>query len=135
MTVKPQNILWIDRWSKYIWVAYAPFDQDITFPIGSLLNDKMVYFNLWDIIQRHNIRKIVLWFPHTQKDTQEKILDFIKHLEMIIDTEKISIETIQEDYTSVQAWEIVSNFKKNVAEDTVSAMLILDRWKEEQKNK
>ncbi len=54
---------------------------------------------------------------------------------MIIDTEKISIETIQEDYTSVQAWEIVSNFKKNVAEDTVSAMLILDRWKEEQKNK
>ena len=135
MTIKPQNILWIDRWSKYIWVAYAPFDQDVTFPIGYLLNDKMVYFNLWDIIQRHNIRKIVLWFPHTQKDTQEKILDFIKHLEMIIDTEKISIETIQEDYTSVQAWEIVSNFKKNVAEDTVSAMLILDRWKEEQKNK
>ena len=94
----------------------------------------MVYFNLWDIIQRHNIKKIVLWFPHTQKDTQEKILDFIKHLEMIIDTEKISIETIQEDYTSVQAGEIVSNFKKNVAEDTVSAMLILDRWKEQNKN-
>lgn len=133
MTVKPQNILWIDRWSRYIGVAYAPFDQDITFPIGYLLNDKMIYFNLWDIIQRHNIRKIVLWFPHTQKDTQEKILDFIKHLEMIIDTEKISIETIQEDYTSVQAGEIVSNFKKNVAEDTVSAMLILDRWKKENK--
>ena len=134
MTIRPQNILWIDRWSKYIWVAYTPFDQDITFPIGYLLNDKMVYFNLWDIIQRHNIRKIVLWFPRTQKDTQEKILDFIKHLEMIIDTEKISIETVQEDYTSVQAWEIVSNFKKNVAEDTVSAMLILDRWKKENKH-
>ena len=134
MTIRPQNILWIDRWSKYIWVAYTPFDQDITFPIGYLLNDKMVYFNLWDIIQRHNIRKIVLWFPRTQKDTQEKILDFIKHLEMIIDTEKISIETIQEDYTSVQAGEIVSNFKKNVAEDTVSAMLILDRWKKENKH-
>jgi hypothetical protein len=27
----------------------------------------------------------------------------------------------------VLAWEIVSNFKKNVAEDTVSAMLILER--------
>ena len=134
MTIRPQNILWIDRWSKYIWVAYTPFDQDITFPIGYLLNDKMVYFNLWDIIQRHNIRKIVLWFPRTQKDTQEKILDFIKHLEMIIDTEKISIETVQEDYTSVQAGEIVSNFKKNVAEDTVSAMLILDRWKKENKH-
>ena len=29
--------------------------------------------------------------------------------------------------------EILSNFKKNVAEDTVSAMLILDRWKKENK--
>ena len=47
----------------------------------------------------------------------------------MIDTDKISIETIEEDYTSVQAGEIVSNFKKNVAEDTVSAMLILERWK------
>lgn len=134
MTItKPQNVLWIDRGSKYIWVAYAPLNQDITFPIWYLLNDKMVYFNLWDVIQRHNIRKIVLWFPKNQKDTQEKILDFIKHLELIIDPNRISIETIEEDYTSVQAWEIISNFKKNVAEDTVSAMLILERWKKEQK--
>ena len=29
----------------------------------------------------------------------------------------------------------LSNFKKNVAEDTVSAMLILDRWKKENKDK
>jgi hypothetical protein len=34
---------------------------------------------------------------------------------------------MDEDYTSVQSWEITSNFKKNVAEDTVSAMLILER--------
>lgn len=129
MTVKPQNILGIDRWSKYIWIAYCPIDWDIIFPIWYLLNDRMIYFNLWDIIHRHNIKKIVLWFPKTQKDTQEKILDFIKHLELIIDTSKITIETIEEDYTSVQAGEIVSNFKKNVAEDTVSAMLILERWK------
>jgi len=130
MTVKPQNILGIDRWSKYIGLAYTPIDWTIIFPIWYLLNDKMIYFNLWDIIHRHNIKKIVLWFPHKQKDTQEKILDFIKHLELIIDTSKVSIETIEEDYTSVQAWEIVSNFKKNVAEDTVSAMLILERRKD-----
>jgi len=130
MTVKPQNILGIDRWSKYIGLAYTPIDWTIIFPIWYLLNDRMIYFNLWDIIHRHNIKKIVLWFPHKQKDTQEKILDFIKHLELIIDTSKVSIETIEEDYTSVQAWEIVSNFKKNVAEDTVSAMLILERRKD-----
>ena len=133
MTIKTQNVLWIDRGSKYVWIAYTPIDNDIVFPIGYLLNDKMIYFNLWDIIHRHNIRKIVLWFPHKQKDTQEKILDFIKHLEFIIDPNKVSIETIEEDYTSVQAGEIVSNFKKNVAEDTVSAMLILERWRKGQK--
>jgi hypothetical protein len=45
----------------------------------------------------------------------------------IIDKKNITIEKVEEDYTSVQSGEIVSNFKKNVAEDTVSAMLILER--------
>jgi len=84
---------------------------------------------MWDIIQRHNIRKIVIWRPKKQKNIQEKIEDFIKNLKYIIDTKKIEIDTVEEDYTSVQSWEIVSNFKKNVAEDTVSAMLILERRK------
>ena len=127
MTIKIENVLWIDRWSKYIWLAYAPLNQNICFPIWYLLNDQMVYFNISDIIHRQNIRKIVIWRPGKQKDIQEKIEKFIKSLKYIIDNKKISIETINEDYTSVQSWEIVSNFKKNVAEDTVSAMIILER--------
>lgn len=127
MTIKIENVLWIDRWSKYIWLAYAPLNQNICFPIWYLLNDQMVYFNISDIIHRQNIRKIVIWQPGKQKDIQEKIEKFIKSLKYIIDSKKISIETINEDYTSVQSWEIVSNFKKNVAEDTVSAMIILER--------
>ncbi len=133
MTIKTKNILWIDRWSKYIWLAYSPFDQSISFPIWYLMNDQMIYFNMWDIVQRHNIKKIVIWRPKKQINIQEKIKDFIKNLEYIIDTKKIEIDTVEEDYTSVQSWEIVSNFKKNVAEDTVSAMLILERRKKEQK--
>ncbi|HRX64142.1 MAG TPA: Holliday junction resolvase RuvX [Candidatus Absconditabacterales bacterium] len=129
MTIKPKNVLGIDRGSKYIGLAYSPIDQDISFPLGYLLNDKMIYFNISDIIQRHNIRKIILGRPKRQKDIQEKIQDFIKSLEYIIDTQKIEIYTVEEDYTSVQSGEIVSNFKKNVAEDTVSAMLILERRK------
>lgn len=132
MTIRPQNALWIDRWSKYIWLAYAPLDQDIAFPVGYLMNDQMIYFNIWDIIQRYNIRKIILWRPQKQLDIQTRITDFIKNLEYIIDTKKIEIETVDEDYTSVQSGEIVSNFKKNVAEDTVSAMLILERRKKAQ---
>jgi len=131
----PQNALWIDRWSKYIWLAYTPLNSDteVIFPVWYLMNDQMIYFNIWDIIQRHHIRKIVLWRPRTQEDVQKKIKDFMKHLEYIIDTKKIPIDLINEDYTSVQSWDIISNFKKNVAEDTVSAMIILERRKK-QKN-
>ena len=56
----------------------------------------------------------------------------MKHLEYIIDTKRIPIDLVNEDYTSVQSWDIISNFKKNVAEDTVSAMIILERRKKAQ---
>lgn len=87
----------------------------------------MMYFSLSEIIFKHHVATIVIGMPARQKDIQDKIQAFIKSLETIIDTEKVVIHTVDEDYTSVQAWEIVSNFKKNVAEDTVSAMLILER--------
>lgn len=127
MTTKIENILWVDRWSKYIWLAYSQVENKVSFPLWYLLNDSMIYFNIADIIQRYNIKKIILWRPTKQKDIQEKINNFIKNLEYIIDKKKISIEKIDENYTSVQSGEIISNFKKNVAEDTVSAMLILER--------
>lgn len=100
----------------------------ITFPIWYIFNDKMTYFNIADIIARYNIKVIAMWRPSKQKDIQEKIQDFIKSLNYIIDHDEIKIQTVNEDYTSVQSWEIVSNFKKNAAEDTISAMLILERW-------
>ena len=50
-------------------------------------------------------------------------------LNYIIEKDEITIETIEEDYTSVESWEIISNFKKNEKTDTISAMLILERWK------
>ena len=37
--------------------------------------------------------------------------------------------TVNEDYSSVQSWEIISDFKKNATTDTISAMIILERRK------
>jgi RNase H-fold protein (predicted Holliday junction resolvase) len=86
----------------------------------------MLFFSLADIIARHRAHTIIIGMPARQKDVQEKIQEFVKQLRYVIhqDTE---IKFIEEDYTSVQSGEIVSNFKKNVAEDTVSAMIILER--------
>jgi RNase H-fold protein (predicted Holliday junction resolvase) len=87
----------------------------------------MMYFNIAGIIEKHNIGKIMLGRPAKQKDIQEKITAFMKSLNYIIENREIEIQLVEEDYTSVQSGEVISNFKKNAATDTVSAMLILER--------
>jgi RNase H-fold protein (predicted Holliday junction resolvase) len=99
----------------------------VIFPIGYLLNDQMIYFNIADIIIRYHVVKIMIGRPSKQTDVQEKIKKFIQGLSWNIDKENIQVEYVEEDYTSVQSGEIMSNFKKNAAEDTISAMLILER--------
>lgn len=128
--MKTAHALWIDRGSKYIGLAYTPIEHsDIVFPIGYIMNDEMTYYYIADLIQRYHIRKIVLGRPSRQKDIQEKISKFMQSLNYIIENQRIEILTVEEDYTSVQSGEIISDFKKNATTDTISAMLILERWK------
>lgn len=128
--MKTAHALWIDRWSKYIGLAYTPVENsDIVFPIGYIMNDEMTYYYIADLIQRYHIRKIVLGRPSRQKDIQEKISKFMQSLNYIIENQRIEILTVEEDYTSVKSGEIISDFKKNATTDTISAMLILERWK------
>ena len=98
------------------------------------MNDAMTYYYIADLIQRYHIRKIVLGWPSKQKDIQEYITKFMTSLNYIIENQRIDIETVDEDFTSVQSGEIVSDFKKNATTDTISAMLILERWKQQKKS-
>lgn len=58
----------------------------------------------------------------------------MESLNYIIENQRIEIETVDEDFSSVQSGEIVSDFKKNVTTDTISAMIILERWKQSKKS-
>lgn len=58
----------------------------------------------------------------------------MESLNYIIENQRIEIETIDEDFSSVQSGEIVSDFKKNATTDTISAMIILERWKQSKKS-
>lgn len=127
------TILGVDRGSKYIGLAYCLRQEDVIFPVGYLLNDQMVYFHIADLIKRYGVKTIVFGQPKRQQDIQEKIKKFIHSLNYIIEKEEISIEVVDEDYTTVSSGEILSHFKKNEATDTVSAMLILERWREQKK--
>ena len=89
----------------------------------------MIYFHIADFFQRYHVKTIVIWWPSRQKDIQDKITKFMNSLNYIIEKDEIIIETIEEDYTSVESWEIVSNFKKNETTDTISAILIIERRK------
>ncbi len=143
---KKHNILGIDRGSKYIGIAYSPVDNEVIFPLGYILNDGMTYFHMSEILYKHHIKEIVIWRPSKQKNIQDKITKFMESLNGIIEDKKITIHTQEEDYSSVQSGEILSNtareigltnndnnYRKNAAQDTISAMVILERWKNIQK--
>ena len=108
-------------------------ENRIPMPIGYILNDHMTMPTLADAIARYRAQGIVVGYPQRQKDIQAKIEAFVKSLSYVISS-KVAIEYIDEDYSSVQAGEMISDFKKNAASDTVSAMLILERWDAENKD-
>ena len=58
----------------------------------------------------------------------------MESLNYIIENQRIEIETVDEDFSSVQSGEIVSDFKKNATTDTNSAMIILERCKQSKKS-
>ena len=58
----------------------------------------------------------------------------MESLNYIIENQRIEIETVDEDFSSVQSGEIVSDFKKNATTDTISAMIIRERWEQSKKS-
>ena len=123
------NILGIDYWTKYIWLAKKDTKHDVIMPIWYIQNDGWTMFELSNIIEQYNIKKIVIWWPTKQKDMQEKIDRFIKELQIIYPD--MDIIKVDEDYTSVEANATTWNFKKKAwEEDTIAAMKILERYKD-----
>jgi len=120
------NVLAIDWGSRYVGVAYIKKGQFMAMPMWYIINDWSLYFGLADIIARDQFTKVVVWRPARQKNIQVKIDKFISKLSMTIDPE-IEFIKVNEDYSSVESWAITSNFTKHMAEDAVSAMVILER--------
>ncbi len=128
------NILWIDYWTKYIWLAKKDTKHWLIIPVWYIRNDWSTIFELVNIIYQYNITKIVIWYPQRQKDMQEKIDNFIKEIKL--SCSDIKILKIDEDYTSVEANVVTWNFnKKPWEEDTISAMKILERYEILKNNK
>ena len=120
------NILWIDYGTKYIWVAKKDTKHSVIMPVGYIQNDGWTMFELSNIIEQYQIKKIVVGWPSKQKNIQEKIDRFIKEIQIIYP--QMEIVKVNEDYTSVEAAAQTGEFKKaRWKEDTIAAMKILER--------
>ncbi len=128
-----KNILWVDRWTKYIGLAYRNEKSNMVMPIGYLMNDDSLFFNIGEMFGRYHIGTVVVGRPSQHKDTQASINNFIENV-LFIEHEMI-IKKVNEEYTSVQAGETTGNFEKNAAEDSIAAMHLLDYYMKSIDNK
>jgi RNase H-fold protein (predicted Holliday junction resolvase) len=95
-------------------------------PIGFLLNDTMIYYNINDVIKKYKVTVLVIWYPVQHKDLQGRIDKFLEQI--IATSPKITVIKADEEYSSVQAWATLWTFQKNPAEDTLAAMHILEHF-------
>lgn len=121
------SILAIDRWRKRLWVAYVRWKDHIIFPVWSVDNDKDCIYSMAHIVAQHNIQHIIIWYPKQEVYLQKAIDAFITQLTYVISPE-CTIEKVDEEYSSVQAWAVLWNFKKTAAEDTLAAVKILEEY-------
>lgn len=126
MRMKEKNILWIDWGSKYVGLAYKQGSTGMIFPIGYMMNDNTLMYQIGEVLLQYHIASIVVWWPKKQEDIQKQIKSFWETLQLVAGAD-IPLSYVDEDYTSVEAGARVSNFTKNVAEDTLSAMILLER--------
>jgi len=120
------NIIWIDYGTKYIGIAKKDTKHNVIMPVGYIQNDGWTMFELSNIIEQYQIKKIIIGWPTKQKNIQEKIDRFIKEIQIIYP--QMEIIKVDEDYTSVEAAAQTGEFKKaRWKEDTIAAMKILER--------
>lgn len=120
------NILWVDWGTKYIGLAYRNERNNMVTPVGSILNDESLFFNIADILQRYHIETVVIGYPKQQEELQKKIDEFLEQI-MFIEHDMKTVRW-DEEYTSVEAGAVNGDFTKNVAEDTIASMIILERY-------
>lgn len=119
-------LLSLDWGKKYIWAAYRNASINMVMPIGYILNDDMLYYNLRELLHKYKVTTIVIGYPQQHEDLQRLIDSFLEHLVAL--EPKLRVIKADEEYTSVQAGATSGDFTKHAAEDTLAAMHILEHF-------
>lgn len=108
----------------------------IPLPLGYLINDADIYIHIASLVIEKSVSAIIIGYPERNKAVTEAIDKFIRSLQYSIDP-SIEIVRIDEHFSSVQASNLThitsGSYRKDISQDTVSAMVLLERWKESKK--
>ena len=133
------RILGLDVGDKKIGVAVSDELEIISTPLEVIKNDEKVNEKIKEIIDKYNIKKIVVGIPYTLKgtvgDQAKKTIDFVEN---IIRNMNVRIDYVDERYTTKIPSKLLGKYSKNKIIDKISASIILgdylNRKKGNQKN-
>jgi len=105
----------------------------IPLPLGYVTNTPDLYPNLASLVMEKSVSTIIVGYPERNKAMTTQIDKFIINLGYSVDS-SIPIIRVDEHFSSVQASDLTTittgSYRKDISQDTVSAMVILERWQQ-----
>ena len=122
------KVLALDRGSKRIGIAWMDMANKTPLPLGYMENTSTVYYEMSSLIAQYNIDTIVYGYPEGNFGIMKRIDSFIRSLQFSV-ADTVIFTSIDEHYSSTQASNITWDLdRKHISQDTISAMVILERW-------
>lgn len=130
------KILGLDIGDKRIGMAVSDELEIISTPLGVIENDEKVGEKIREIINRHNIKKVVVGMPYTLKgsvgDQARKTISFV---DSKIKNMNVEIDYVDERYTTKIPLKFLVKYSKNKMLDKFSAGIILEDYLRRKKGK
>lgn len=123
------RIIALDRGKKNIWLARCN-NLGVPLPLWYIENNSTIFFELSSIITQYKIDTILYGYPTWNPKISSSIDKFISNLQLSVDS-SIHFIKIDEHYSSVEAADRTGDvWQKHISQDTVSAMVLIERYME-----
>jgi len=130
------RILGLDIGDKRIGVAVSDELEIISTPLEVIRNDEKVDEKIREIINKYNIKKIVVGMPFTLKGLvgaqAKKTIDFVENT---VKNMNVEVDYIDERYTTKIPSKLLGKYSKNKMIDKFSASIILGDYLNRRKRK
>ncbi len=130
------KILGLDIGDKRIGIAISDELEIISTPFEVIENDEKVDDKIREIINKHNIKKVVVGIPYTLKgsvgDQARKTIDFI---DSTFKNMNVEVEYMDERYTTKIPLKLFGKYSKKKVLDKFSASIILEDYLRRKKGK